>query len=122
MRKGINKKSVSHTDAEIETLLRIRRDTLTALQALDGVHWGRATGELHLQYNEMPSWIELRDGDDIETAHRAFAQICEPHAAQMGPVNFTVGYWRGGRPSIFLETTAEILAAVDDALLLRDGT
>jgi hypothetical protein len=99
---------------DIDTLLRIRRDTLAALQALDGVAWQSATGELHLQNREMPNWIVLEEGSDPRAAHRAFMQVFAPYIDATGDVNVTVSYAMGRHQVAFFDSNAEIREALDD--------
>ena len=98
-------------------LLKIRRETLVALKALDGTHWQSARGELHLQNLEMPNWIIMRSSDDLAAAHRAFVAIYEPHFAGMGAVQATVSYTRGNAQLEFFETNDAIRAALADPTL-----
>jgi hypothetical protein len=103
-------------EIDVPELLRIRAQTLDALRALDGVAWAAASGELHLQHNEMPNWVTLRDDDNLAAAHRVFAAVFASHFAAMGRINATVAYSRGRAQLAFLETNDEIEAAARDGL------
>lgn len=76
------------TDLAIET----RQTSLAALRRWVGVHWQDVQGELHLQYNELPTWIMLYEDTDIDKAHRALCETLEPFMASIAPLQFTVTY------------------------------
>jgi hypothetical protein len=105
-------------DAFLTSLLRIRKETLAALKALDGTVWQRSSGELHYQYKEMPNWITITADADLHAAHRAFVKIFEPHFANMKDVNVTVSYTTpddtGAHQLAFFETNEEVMAALRD--------
>lgn len=77
---------------DARTLQEIRARTLRDLRALEGTLWREVQGELHLQYNEMPTWVLLCEDSDIQAAHRAFAEIVSPWFERAAPVQFTVTY------------------------------
>ena len=98
----------------LNDLILIRRQTLEALRALDGTVWRQASGELHIQYKEMPNWITLGPDDDVRAAHRAFCDVFEPYFDRLGDVKVTVSYSGGDVQVDFLDTNAAVRSALDD--------
>lgn len=105
-------------DQLLNTLVRIREQTLAQLKALEGTYWHEASGELHLQYKEMPNWITIDEDAELRAAHAAFIAIFEPHVDALGDVNITVAYNtkpRGkGVQRAFFDTTDDIRRALTD--------
>jgi hypothetical protein len=62
----------------LSDLILIRKQTLAALKALEGIHWQEVSGELHYQYKEMPNWITIMaDGPNSTGIQRAFFDMNE---------------------------------------------
>lgn len=97
-------------------LVDIREQTLRELVRLNGSAWEDVRGELHLHYDEMPTWIVLGEDHDLDAAHRAFVDVIRPYLAEMGRVNFTVSYDQSGKGGsgghAFFDTNDEILRAL----------
>ena len=100
--------------ADIDDLIAIRAATGAALKALEGRCWQSWSGELHSQYLELPNWIVLECAADLRVAHRAFVAVFEPYFAVLGDVNVTVSYEACHSQLAFLQTNAEIRAALAD--------
>ncbi len=102
----------------LNRLVLIRKQTLAALQALDGTVWLHASGELHYQNTEMPNWITIEADADLRAAHQAFVAIFEPHFNKLGEVNVTVAYNTGpnstGVQRAFFDTNEDIKRALSD--------
>ncbi len=105
-------------DQLLNRLVLIRKQTLEALQALDGTLWENASGELHYQNKEMANWITIAAEVDLRAAHSAFVAIFEPHFEKLGEVNVTVAYNTGqnstGVQRAFFDTNEDIKTALND--------
>ena len=105
-------------DRRIDDVMRIRKQSLVALKALEGTHWQDASGELHYQYKEMPNWITIAEDADLRAAHQAFIAIFEPYFEKLCEVNVTVAYNTGpnstGIQRGFFDTNEEVRNALND--------
>jgi len=101
---------------DLDALCIIQETALAQLRQLTGQFWKVVEGEFHSQYNEMPMWVLLYEDSDINESHAALCDVLQPFMADMGPVNFTVGYYTTDAALKhfwdFLNDNREILAAL----------
>lgn len=102
-------------NVDLETIRRIRAKTLQLLNSHDGKEWKESVGELHAQFNEIPTWILVYDDSDLSQCHEIFTEIVKPFFEKSSGYNFTVKYVMIlGENQIFLDFLAnnqEILEA-----------
>lgn len=103
-------------ESYLHKFLRIRDETLEALQAENGKSWRCAKGELHMHYKEIPNWIDVEAKENIPEAFHKFWEIIAPYMHDLEDINFTVGIKSGSKNNtqawLSLMSNEEILNAV----------